>query len=248
MADKQAIVQFQSVNKWFGSLHVLKDINLEIAKGECVVLCGPSGSGKSTLSYCINGLTPYEQGDVIVRGIRVSEREGTAHALRRSIGMIFQRYNLFPHLSVIENCMIGPLTVRKESNGAARERAEQLLERVNMADHASKYPDTLSGGQQQRVAIARALCMQPEILIMDEPTSALDPEMVGEVLDVMTDLAHSGITIVAVTHEMGFARRIANRIVFMEQGSIVSVRPPAEFFDPALQDARVSEFLSQVLH
>ncbi|PWL16207.1 glutamine ABC transporter ATP-binding protein [Falsochrobactrum shanghaiense] len=248
MDDHRAIVQFQAVHKWFGPLHVLKDINLEITKGECVVLCGPSGSGKSTLSYCINGLAPYEQGSVLVNGIKISERDGTAHDVRKSVGMIFQRYNLFPHLSVMENCMLGPMTVLGENDNVARERAEQFLARVNMLGHASKYPDTLSGGQQQRVAIARALCMQPEILIMDEPTSALDPEMVGEVLDVMSDLARSGITIVAVTHEMGFARRIASRIVFMEAGRIITVRPPAEFFDPDLQDDRVSTFLSQVLH
>jgi glutamate transport system ATP-binding protein len=245
MTDQPLIV-LESVNKWFGSLHVLKDVDLTVDKGEVVVVIGPSGSGKSTLCRAINRLEPINSGTITFDG-RVLPAEGKALArLRSEVGMVFQSFNLFAHKTVLDNVTLGPTKVRREKASVARQRATALLERVGIADQAGKYPAQLSGGQQQRAAIARALAMQPKAMLFDEPTSALDPEMVGEVLDVMTSLAREGMTMIVVTHEMGFARHAANRVVFMADGQLVEEAPPAEFFANPRTD-RAKDFLSKIL-
>ena len=245
MSD-DALIVLESVNKWFGPLHVLDDVNLSVARGEVVVVIGPSGSGKSTLCRAINRLEPINSGSITFDG-RPLPAEGRALArLRSEVGMVFQSFNLFAHKTILQNVMIGPVKVRREKSVEVRDRAMALLERVGIANQADKYPAQLSGGQQQRVAIARALAMQPKALLFDEPTSALDPEMVGEVLDVMTSLARDGMTMVVVTHEMGFARHAANRVVFMADGQLVEQAPPAEFFASPKTD-RAKDFLSKIL-
>jgi glutamate transport system ATP-binding protein len=241
-----ALIVLENVNKWFGPLHVLDDVNLSVARGEVVVVIGPSGSGKSTLCRAINRLEPISSGTITFDG-RPLPAEGRALArLRSEVGMVFQSFNLFAHKTILQNVMIGPTKVRKEKPVEVRERAMSLLDRVGIGNQAEKYPAQLSGGQQQRVAIARALAMQPKALLFDEPTSALDPEMVGEVLDVMTSLARDGMTMVVVTHEMGFARHAANRVVFMADGQLVEQAPPAEFFANPKSD-RAKDFLSKIL-
>jgi glutamate transport system ATP-binding protein len=246
VADDKALIVLDGVNKWFGPLHVLQDINLSVDRGEVVVVIGPSGSGKSTLCRAINRLEPINSGTITFDG-RPLPAEGKSLArLRSEVGMVFQSFNLFAHKTILQNVMLGPLKVRKEKPAAVRERAMSLLDRVGIASQADKYPAQLSGGQQQRVAIARALAMQPKALLFDEPTSALDPEMVGEVLDVMTSLAREGMTMVVVTHEMGFARHAANRVVFMADGQLVEEAAPAEFFANPRSD-RAKDFLSKIL-
>lgn len=247
MKQSPPLVSLKNVNKWYGVLHVLKDVSLDIDEGERIVICGPSGSGKSTVISAMNGLQDYQSGEITIGGIRVSERDGTAHDLRRHVGMVFQQFNLFPHLSVLENCCLGPRRILGLSRAEAEERAIDELARVRIADQARKYPETLSGGQQQRVAIVRALCMQPRIMLFDEPTSALDPEMVSEVLDVMIQLSERGMTMVCVTHEMGFTRRVAHKVVMMEEGRIIEVAPPEQFFDTAHANPRVRSFLDQIM-
>lgn len=242
----QPVVEIRGLNKWFGSLHVLRDVDLSIAPRERVVVLGPSGSGKSTLIRCINGLEPYQEGTVKVSGVDLSGPRKVAEQARRRTGMVFQSFNLFPHLTVLENATLAPIWVKREPRREAEERAMALLERVRIAEHARKFPAQLSGGQQQRAAIARALAMQPEIMLFDEPTSALDPEMVGEVLDVMVQLAEGGMTMVVVTHEMGFARQVADRVIFMDEGEIVEQAPPAQFFDNPREE-RTKAFLSKIL-
>lgn len=242
------LISLSRVNKWYGKLHVLRDVSLDVAEGERVVICGPSGSGKSTAIYCVNGLQNHDGGEITVAGIRVSEKRGTAHDLRRHIGMVFQLFNLFPHLSVLENCCLAPQKVLGLSREEAEARAMEELVRVRIAEQAMKYPEQLSGGQQQRVAIVRALCMRPRVMLFDEPTSALDPEMVGEVLDVMMDLSDRGMTMICVTHEMGFTRRVADRVVMMEGGEIIAAAPPDEFFDHGRANPRVRTFLDQIMH
>ncbi len=242
----EPLVVLEGVNKWFGPLHVLQDINLSVAAGEVVVVIGPSGSGKSTLCRAINRLEPIDKGRILVSG-QVLPEEGRALArLRSEVGMVFQSFNLFAHKTILENVMIGPVKVRREKSGVVRDRAMSLLDRVGVANQADKYPAQLSGGQQQRVAIARALAMQPKVMLFDEPTSALDPEMINEVLDVMTSLARDGMTMVVVTHEMGFARRAANRVVFMADGQVVEEATPEEFFTNP-QSERAQDFLSKIL-
>ncbi|MGA8115232.1 MAG: amino acid ABC transporter ATP-binding protein [Actinocatenispora sp.] len=242
----QPLVVLEGVNKWFGHLHVLQDINLSVTTGEVVVVIGPSGSGKSTLCRAINRLEPINDGTIRVSG-QVLPEEGRALArLRSEVGMVFQSFNLFAHKTILENVMLGPLKVRREKSAVVRDRAMALLERVGVASQASKYPAQLSGGQQQRVAIARALAMQPKVMLFDEPTSALDPEMINEVLDVMTSLAREGMTMIVVTHEMGFARKAANRVVFMADGQIVEEASPEEFFTNP-QSERARDFLSKIL-
>ncbi|MGQ3214170.1 MAG: amino acid ABC transporter ATP-binding protein [Shinella sp.] len=243
MAD---IIVLEKMNKFYGTYQALKDINLTIAKGEKVVVCGPSGSGKSTMIRCINRLEEHDGGRIIVGGEELTNDEKKIDLVRREVGMVFQSFNLFPHMTVLENLTLAPRLVRKMANAEAEEIAMKYLNRVRIPDQAHKYPSQLSGGQQQRVAIARALCMNPEVMLFDEPTSALDPEMISEVLDVMTDLAREGMTMVCVTHEMGFARSVADRIVFMDQGEIVEVSTPPEFFaSPKSERART--FLGQIL-
>ena len=244
MADP--IIRFDQVNKWFGDFHVLRDINLDIARGERVVICGPSGSGKSTLIRCINRLEEHQEGLLEVAGIELRDDVKAIEQVRRQVGMVFQQFNLFPHLSVLDNLTLSPIWVGQLSPAQARERAMQQLERVRIAEQAHKFPLQLSGGQQQRVAIARALCLTPQIMLFDEPTSALDPEMVQEVLDVMVRLAEQGITMLCVTHEMGFARAVADRVIFMDQGQIVEQAPPAVFFDQP-QHPRTQAFLAKVI-
>jgi glutamate transport system ATP-binding protein len=241
-----SLVSLNGVNKHYGQLHVLKDINLHVRKGEVVVVIGPSGSGKSTLCRAINRLETIEDGTISIDGKVLPEEGKELAQLRADVGMVFQSFNLFAHKTILENVMLGPIKVRKEKPAMVRERAMGLLERVGIATQAEKYPAQLSGGQQQRVAIARALAMQPKALLFDEPTSALDPEMVGEVLDVMTSLARDGMTMVVVTHEMGFARHAANRVVFMADGQLVEEATPAEFFDNPKSD-RARDFLSKIL-
>ena len=243
----EPIIQFQRVNKWFGNgLHVLRDIDLSVARGERIVICGPSGSGKSTLLRCINRLEAHQEGTLRVNGITLTDDPRSAQAVRQNVGMVFQQFNLFPHLSVLENCTLAPVSVQRVAPRVATERAMAQLERVRIADQALKYPLQLSGGQQQRVAIARALCLKPDILLFDEPTSALDPEMIQEVLDVMLALAKDNITMLCVTHEMGFARAAADRVVFMDEGQIVEEGSPTAFFQ-APQTARGQAFLSKIL-
>src|SRR4051794_29967235 len=245
MTDEPLIV-LKGVNKWFGELHVLQDINLSIGRGEVVVVIGPSGSGKSTLCRAINRLEPINDGEIIFDGTRLPEEGRPLARLRSEVGMVFQSFNLFAHKTVLQNVMLGPVKVKKEKPAAVRERAMALLERVGIGSQAEKYPAQLSGGQQQRAAIARALAMQPKAMLFDEPTSALDPEMVGEVLDVMTSLAGEGMTMIVVTHEMGFARHAANRVVFMADGQLVEEAAPAEFFGNPRSE-RAKDFLSKIL-
>ncbi|MBU3711222.1 MAG: amino acid ABC transporter ATP-binding protein [Limnohabitans sp.] len=240
------MIQFEKVNKWFGDFHVLRDIDLSIERGERVVVCGPSGSGKSTLIRCINRLEAHQQGHIRVHGLEVGDDVAAIEQVRRQVGMVFQQFNLFPHLSVLENLTLSPIWVGKVAPAEAKERAMQQLERVRIAEQAHKYPLQLSGGQQQRVAIARALCLQPQIMLFDEPTSALDPEMIQEVLDVMTDLAQQGITMVCVTHEMGFAREVADRVIFMDQGQILEQAAPDTFFHHP-QHPRTRDFLAKII-
>lgn len=240
-------ISLEGVNKFYGSYQALRDINLSVARGERIVVCGPSGSGKSTMIRCINGLERHDAGRITVGGQEVTPEEKRIEAIRREIGMVFQNFNLFPHMTVLENLTLAPRLVRKRDKAAAREVAMQYLTRVRIPEQADKYPSQLSGGQQQRVAIARALCMNPEAILFDEPTSALDPEMISEVLDVMTDLAREGMTMICVTHEMGFARSVADRIVFMDKGEIVEVAEPEAFFAAPKSD-RARTFLGQILH
>lgn len=246
MNDLALAIEMRGVNKWFGSFHVLKDINLEVSRGERIVICGPSGSGKSTLVRCINRLEEHQEGDIIVDGIALTNDLKNIDQIRSEVGMVFQSFNLFPHLTVLENCTLAPIWVRKMPKAEAEKLAMSLLDRVKIPEQALKYPGQLSGGQQQRVAIARALAMQPRIMLFDEPTSALDPEMIKEVLDVMVDLAESGMTMLCVTHEMGFARQVANRVIFMDSGEIVEQNEPDEFFNNPKND-RTKLFLSQIL-
>ncbi len=240
------MVEFQHVNKWYGSLHVLRDINLRIEKGEVVVVCGPSGSGKSTLIRCINRLEPIQSGEIVVDGLSLSDPALNISHLRAEVGLVFQSFNLYPHMTALDNIMLAPLKVKGLSRAEAKKIAVGLLERVGIPDKAGAYPANLSGGQQQRVAIARALAMQPKIMLFDEPTSALDPEMINEVLEVMTDLTKEGMTMIVITHEMGFAHRVAHRVVFMDEGQIVEQNKPEVFFaSPKL--ARTKLFLSKIL-
>ena len=240
------MIEFCDVNKWFGSLHVLKSINLKISGGEVVVVCGPSGSGKSTLIRCINRLESIQSGEIIVNGQSLSDPRLDPSKLRTHVGMVFQSFNLYPHMTVLRNISLAPTKVRGLPAGEAEKVAKELLDRVGIPDKAGVYPANLSGGQQQRVAIARALAMKPKIMLFDEPTSALDPEMINEVLEVMTDLAHDGMTMVVVTHEMGFARRVAHRIVFMDEGQIIEEGQPETFFG-APQSPRAKQFLGKIL-
>ena len=245
VSDEVAI-QIVGMHKWYGTFHVLKDINLTVHRGERIVICGPSGSGKSTLIRCINRLEEHQQGQIIVDDIELTSDVKKIDEVRREVGMLFQHFNLFPHLTVLENCTLAPIWVRKMPKSEAEDVAMTYLERVKIPDQALKYPGQLSGGQQQRVAIARSLCMNPRIMLFDEPTSALDPEMIAEVLDVMVGLAESGMTMLCVTHEMGFARRVANRVMFIDQGEIIEQNEPEEFFNNPQSD-RTKLFLSQIL-
>ena len=244
MAD--TIIRLARVNKWFGHFHVLKDIDLDVGRGERIVICGPSGSGKSTLIRCVNRLEEHQQGSIVVDGIELSDEVAATEKIRREVGMVFQQFNLFPHLTVLENLVLAPHFVLGLPRAEAEERARQQLARVHVAEQAGKYPGQLSGGQQQRVAIARAMCMRPRIMLFDEPTSALDPEMVTEVLDVMIELASGGMTMLVVTHEMGFAKSVADRVVFMDHGQIVEQGPPGEFFANPQQE-RTRAFLGKIL-
>ncbi|MCC6948896.1 MAG: amino acid ABC transporter ATP-binding protein [Bradyrhizobiaceae bacterium] len=239
-------VEMAGVHKWFGQFHVLKDINLTVMRKERIVICGPSGSGKSTLIRCINGLEQHQRGRIVVNGTELTRDVRSLDAARRDVGMVFQQFNLFPHLTVLENCTLAPIWVRGLSKAEAEMRAMHYLERVRIPEQSYKYPSQLSGGQQQRVAIARALCMNPKIMLFDEPTSALDPEMIKEVLDVMIELAQEGMTMLVVSHEMGFAREVADRVVFMDDGQIVEINGPDEFFARPRHE-RTKLFLSQIL-
>ncbi|MFQ6022488.1 MAG: amino acid ABC transporter ATP-binding protein [Acidiferrobacterales bacterium] len=243
----EVMIQMVDMHKWYGSFHVLKDINLTVNKGERIVICGPSGSGKSTLIRCINRLEEHQRGQLIVEGTELTGDLKHVEQIRREVGMVFQQFNLFPHLSVLENVCLAPIWVRKMPRREAEETAMKLLERVKIPEQAKKYPGQLSGGQQQRVAIARSLCMNPKAMLFDEPTSALDPEMIKEVLDVMVELAESGMTMLCVTHEMGFAKTVANRVIFMDEGQIIEENNPEEFFNNPRSD-RTKLFLSQILH
>jgi general L-amino acid transport system ATP-binding protein len=245
-ADTKPMIDIVGLNKWFGPFHVLRDINLSVAPQERIVICGPSGSGKSTLIRCINRLEEHQEGSIVVDGTQLTHDLKNIDAIRREVGMVFQQFNLFPHLTVLENCTLGPIWVRKTPKKDAEEFAMELLERVKIPEQADKYPGQLSGGQQQRVAIARSLCMKPNIMLFDEPTSALDPEMIKEVLDVMVDLAQTGMTMLVVTHEMGFASQVADRVIFMDAGQIVEQNTPDEFFNNPQSD-RTKLFLSQIL-
>ena len=240
------MVEISRLNKWYGDFHVLRDIDLSVARGERIVICGPSGSGKSTLIRCINHLEAHQQGEIVVNGIAMTNDVKRIEQIRRNVGMVFQHFNLFPHLSVLENCCLSPIWVQKKPRREAEKSAMEYLERVRIANQAHKYPGQLSGGQQQRVAIARALCMHPEVMLFDEPTSALDPEMIKEVLDVMIELANEGMTMLCVTHEMGFAKTVADRVIFMDEGQIIEAAPPETFFN-APRSARTREFLGQIL-
>ena len=240
-------VELTGVNKWYGDFHVLKDIDLKVAKGEKIVICGPSGSGKSTMIRCINRLEEHQAGKIVVDGIELTEDLKRIDEVRRDVGMVFQHFNLFPHLTILENCTLAPIWVKKMAKKDAEEIAMHYLKRVRIPEQARKYPGQLSGGQQQRVAIARALCMNPKIMLFDEPTSALDPEMVKEVLDTMVGLANEGMTMLCVTHEMGFARQVADRVIFMDAGQIIEMNEPDAFFD-APRHERTRLFLGQILH
>ncbi|WP_436151651.1 amino acid ABC transporter ATP-binding protein [Bosea sp. LjRoot90] len=245
-ASPASMITMQGVNKWFGSFQVLTDINLSVRTGEKIVLCGPSGSGKSTLIRCINHLEPYQDGQIVVDGTRLIENAGVIDAIRREVGMVFQQFNLFPHLTVLENCVLAPMRSRGVSRAEADATARRLLDRVKILNQADKFPAQLSGGQQQRVAIARALCMEPKVMLFDEPTSALDPEMVKEVLDTMVGLAEDGMTMICVTHEMGFARQVADRVIFMASGAIVEEGAPQDFFGNPRHE-RTRKFLGEIL-
>ena len=246
MTKSDSIIKISKLNKWYGKFHALKDIDLSVGRTEKIVICGPSGSGKSTLIRCINRLEVHQEGSIQVDGIELTDDIKQITEIRSDVGMVFQHFNLFPHLTVLENCSLAPIWVRKKSKVEAEEMAMQLLEKVRIPDQAAKYPGQLSGGQQQRVAIARALCMQPLIMLFDEPTSALDPEMIKEVLETMIELADSGMTMIVVTHEMGFANRVADRIIFMDEGQIVEQNDPVSFFKNPESD-RTKLFLSQIL-
>jgi ABC-type polar amino acid transport system ATPase subunit len=246
MTGDTPAIRYTGVNKWFGALHVLKDVTLDVTPGEVVVVCGPSGSGKSTLIRCVNRLEPVQKGEILVYGESITGDGINLSKLRAEVGMVFQSFNLFPHMTVLENIMLAPLKVKGLPREGAEKIARDLLGRVRIPDQADKYPANLSGGQQQRVAIARALAMQPRIMLFDEPTSALDPEMINEVLDVMTDLAKEGMTMMVVTHEMGFARRVAHRVIFMDEGRIVEATTPHDFFSAPKSD-RAKDFLSKIL-
>ncbi|MGF1619227.1 MAG: amino acid ABC transporter ATP-binding protein [Rhodomicrobiaceae bacterium] len=246
-SNGSAIIEMRSVHKWFGDFHVLRDISLTVGRGEKVVICGPSGSGKSTLIRCVNRLEEHQRGEIVVDGELLTPDVRRIDSIRRKVGMVFQSFNLFPHLSVMENLTLGPVLAQGERQVDADARAMELLERVKIPEQARKYPGQLSGGQQQRVAIARALMLRPKVLLFDEPTSALDPEMITEVLDVMTELAEAGMTMICVTHEMGFARRVADLVVFMDDGEIVEAAPPQAFF-ASPENARTRLFLSQILN
>ncbi len=245
-SENYAVI-IRDMHKWYGEFHVLKDVNLNVTKGEKIVICGPSGSGKSTMIRCINALEEHQQGDIIVDGTELTNDLKNIDAVRSEVGMVFQHFNLFPHLTVMENCTLAPIWVRKTPKAEADSLAMEYLERVKIPDQANKYPGQLSGGQQQRVAIARSLCMRPRIMLFDEPTSALDPEMIKEVLDVMIELASEGITMLCVTHEMGFAKTVADRVIFMDGGEIIEENIPDEFFDNPQHD-RTKLFLSQILN
>jgi general L-amino acid transport system ATP-binding protein len=245
--NNEVAVEITGMNKWYGEFHVLRDINLKVTGGERIVICGPSGSGKSTMIRCINRLEEHQKGKIIVDGVELTNDLKKIDEVRRDVGMVFQHFNLFPHLTVLENCTLAPIWVRKMPRRQAEDIAMHYLTRVKIPEQAAKYPGQLSGGQQQRVAIARALCMNPKIMLFDEPTSALDPEMVKEVLDTMVNLAEEGMTMLCVTHEMGFARQVANRVVFMDAGQIIEANAPEEFFAHP-QHERTKLFLSQILH
>lgn len=246
-AVDEDIIVVKDLNKWYGQFHVLKSLNLSVKKGERIVICGPSGSGKSTFIRCINHLEEHQQGQIVVDGVHLNKDVKNIEAVRREVGMVFQHFNLFPHLSVLENCILAPIWVRKMPRKEAIEVAMEYLNRVKIPEQAHKYPGQLSGGQQQRVAIARSLCMKPKIMLFDEPTSALDPEMIKEVLDVMVELATSGMTMLCVTHEMGFAKTVADRVIFMDRGESVEQGSPDTFFKNP-QQQRTREFLNQILH
>ncbi|TIN15395.1 MAG: amino acid ABC transporter ATP-binding protein [Mesorhizobium sp.] len=241
-----AAVHIENLDKYYGSFHALRNINLCVKRGEKIVVCGPSGSGKSTMIRCINRLEQHNGGRITVLGTELNDDVGNIDGIRREVGMVFQHFNLFPHMTVLENCMIAPMIVRKRPRAEAEATARRYLEKVRIPEQATKFPGQLSGGQQQRVAIARALCMQPQLMLFDEPTSALDPEMIAEVLDVMVTLASDGMTMICVTHEMGFARRVADRVIFMDSGEIVEEAPPEQFFT-SCRNERTRQFLSQVL-
>jgi general L-amino acid transport system ATP-binding protein len=245
--DSVAAVQMIGVHKWYGEFHVLKDINLNVEKGERIVVCGPSGSGKSTMIRCINRLEEHQKGQIFVDGIELTNDLKKIDEVRREVGMVFQHFNLFPHLTILQNCTLAPIWVRKMPKKKAEEVAMHYLEKVKIPEQANKYPGQLSGGQQQRVAIARSLCMNPRVMLFDEPTSALDPEMIKEVLETMVSLAEEGMTMICVTHEMGFARQVADRVIFMDRGQIVEQNAPLEFFKNP-QHERTKLFLSQILH
>ncbi|SFH00412.1 amino acid ABC transporter ATP-binding protein [Neptunomonas qingdaonensis] len=246
VSDK-LMIELRNMNKWYGDFHVLKNINLEVKKGERIVICGPSGSGKSTMIRCINRLEEHQEGDIIVNGVELTNNLKNIEIIRKDVGMVFQHFNLFPHLTVLENCCLAPIWVKKEPRKQAEATAMQYLERVKIPEQALKYPGQLSGGQQQRVAIARSLCMNPDVMLFDEPTSALDPEMIKEVLDVMIELAdEGGMTMLCVTHEMGFAKRVADRVIFMDAGQIIEENEPHEFFNNP-QHERTQLFLSQII-
>ena len=242
----EVMISMQAVNKWYGNFHVLRDINLTVHKGERIVICGPSGSGKSTLIRCLNRLEEHQDGEITVQGITINNDLKNIDEIRRDVGMVFQHFNLFPHLTILENCTLAPIWVRKMPKAEAETIAMKYLERVKIPEQALKYPGQLSGGQQQRVAIARSLCMEPKLMLFDEPTSALDPEMIKEVLDTMVALAEDGMSMICVTHEMGFARKVANRVIFMDEGQIVEQNEPEAFFNNPQSD-RTKLFLSQIL-
>ena len=242
----EVMISMQAVNKWYGNFHVLRDINLTVHKGERIVICGPSGSGKSTLIRCLNRLEEHQDGEITVQGITINNDLKNIDEIRRDVGMVFQHFNLFPHLTILENCTLAPIWVRKMPKAEAEAIAMKYLERVKIPEQALKYPGQLSGGQQQRVAIARSLCMEPKLMLFDEPTSALDPEMIKEVLDTMVSLAEDGMSMICVTHEMGFARKVANRVIFMDEGQIVEQNEPEAFFNNPQSD-RTKLFLSQIL-
>lgn len=246
-ASNKLMVELRDVNKWYGQFHVLKNINLEVKKGERIVICGPSGSGKSTMIRCINRLEEHQQGDIVVNGVQLTKDVKNVELIRKEVGMVFQHFNLFPHLTVLENCVIAPIWVKKIPRKEAEATAMKYLERVRIPEQANKFPGQLSGGQQQRVAIARSLCMNPDVMLFDEPTSALDPEMIKEVLDVMITLAQDGMTMLCVTHEMGFAKTVADRVIFMDGGQIIEENTPQEFFNHP-EHERTKLFLSQILN
>lgn len=244
---EQLMIELRDMNKWYGEFHVLKNINLKVKKGERIVICGPSGSGKSTMIRCINRLEEHQRGDIIVNGVPLTQDIKNIETIRKDVGMVFQHFNLFPHLTVLENCVLAPIWVKKIPRKEAEATAMKYLERVKIPEQAKKYPGQLSGGQQQRVAIARSLCMNPDVMLFDEPTSALDPEMIKEVLDVMIELAKEGMTMLCVTHEMGFAKTVADRVIFMDGGQIIEENAPHEFFNNP-QHERTQLFLSQILN